>query len=45
MNKYRVLEHAKLLRLWATGKATRRQMLRCAALDRKAAAAPARQGR
>jgi len=29
-------EHARLLRLWATGKATRRQMLRCTELDRRA---------
>ena len=29
-------EHAKLLRVWATGRATMRQINRCMALDRKA---------
>lgn len=29
-------EWLRLHRLWATGKATRRQMLRCMELDRKA---------
>lgn len=29
-------EHSKLLRLWATRRATRKQMLRCMELDRKA---------
>ena len=30
-------EHAKLLHLWATGRATRKQIDRCMELDRKAA--------
>jgi hypothetical protein len=29
-------EHSRLLALWATGRATRAQMLRCMELDRKA---------
>ncbi len=29
-------EHARLLRLWASGKATRKQIERCMELDRKA---------
>ena len=28
-------EHSRLLRLWARGNATRRQILRCMELDRK----------
>ena len=31
-------EHKKLLRLWALGKATKKQMLRCMELDRKLSA-------
>jgi uncharacterized protein YjiS (DUF1127 family) len=33
-------EHDRLLRLWATGKASARQMRRCMELDRKSAAHP-----
>lgn len=37
MTKREQAEHARLLRLWATGRATRKQVLRCMELDRKAA--------
>lgn len=30
-------EHKRLLALWATGRATKQQIMRCTALDRKAA--------
>lgn len=30
-------EHKRLLRLWATGRATMKQMLRCMELDRRMA--------
>lgn len=33
-------EHARLLRLWATGRATRKQIERCMELDRKTAQSP-----
>lgn len=34
MNKKQENEHARLLRLWARGRATRKQMERCHELDR-----------
>ena len=37
MSLREINEHRKLTRLWATGKASRRQIERCMELDRKAA--------
>lgn len=39
MNQKEIVEHQRLLRLWASGKATAKQVSRCMELDRKAAAA------
>lgn len=36
MNLKEQKEHSRLLRLWAMGRATMKQMLRCMELDRKA---------
>lgn len=38
MSRAEKREHDRLCRLWATGKATKKQILRCMELDRKAAA-------
>lgn len=38
MTKKEQQEHARLRQLWATQKASRKQILRCMELDRKAAA-------
>ena len=35
MTAAEVREHRRLLRRWATGKATRREIMRCMELDRK----------
>ena len=35
MNAKELREHDKLLRRWATGRATRKEILRCMELDRK----------
>jgi hypothetical protein len=36
MSGKEISERARLARLWATGRATKAQILRCMALDRKA---------
>lgn len=38
MNTKEQREHKRLLRLWATGRATMKQMQRCMELDRKSKA-------
>ena len=40
-----VNEHRKLLRLWATGKASARQILRCNELDRRVSAGAGKPGK